>query len=349
MAMARKKRNNGERGQVFGGMTAIAVDLGSYATERRDLQNAADAIALAAAQELPNGDAAQEVADEWAEANGIDPATMTVTIIPQGSGEPNPKVEVSIERDHAFIFARLIGVTSAGVGASATAIKTSVAGGDGIVPLSITEEELAELGYGDLGILKYDAQNIEQGNTSPIRIDDPGSGNCTTTDNYCRGVKEGSQNVVCASGADATYCDGPTTAQTETGNKVGPTRTAINHRLEGTDVHCDEFEEVFEDDPTTSDADMYHLVNECNPFLSGGYPSYRVLIIPVINSLCNGSCTVTIVDFALFFLEGYARPNSCTGNTCEVMGRFVRVEQNVGLLAGTFNPEASLIFVRLVQ
>ena len=33
---------------VFGGMAAIAIDLGSYSSERRDLQNAADAIALAA-------------------------------------------------------------------------------------------------------------------------------------------------------------------------------------------------------------------------------------------------------------------------------------------------------------
>ena len=43
---------------VFGGMTAIAVDLGGYSADRRDLQNKADAIALAASLELPNAGAA---------------------------------------------------------------------------------------------------------------------------------------------------------------------------------------------------------------------------------------------------------------------------------------------------
>jgi Flp pilus assembly protein TadG len=33
-------------------MTGMAVDLGSYASDRRSLQNVADAVALAAAQEL---------------------------------------------------------------------------------------------------------------------------------------------------------------------------------------------------------------------------------------------------------------------------------------------------------
>lgn len=67
---------------VFGGMTAIAVDLGSYSAARRDLQNSADAIALAAALELPSTSEAQTVAYQWALKNGIDPVDLTVTIIP---------------------------------------------------------------------------------------------------------------------------------------------------------------------------------------------------------------------------------------------------------------------------
>jgi len=335
---------------VLGGIVAIAVDLGSFTAERRDLQNAADAIALAASRELPNQDAARNVAEDWAEKNGVAVADMTLTFVAQNPpGEPNPKVIVELARDHEFVFARLVGITSAEVGASAASIKTSAAGGSGVVPLSVTEEQLLNVGYGDLATLKYDAQNIEQGNTSPIRIDNPGSGNCTTTDNWCTGVVNGSENTVCASGADPTYCTGPSTVQTETGNKVGGTRSAINDRMERTDIHCDEFAETFEDDPTTTDPDAYHIITECNPFLAGGYESGRVLIIPVIETLCNGACTVTIVDFALFFLEGFESPNSCTGNECELVGRFVRVNQNVGLLAGTFNPEASNTFVRLVN
>jgi Flp pilus assembly protein TadG len=347
---------------IIAGMAAVAVDGGSYSAERRDLQNAADAIALAASRELPSASAAQSAADTWAVKNGVDPDSMSVTIVPQGIGEPNPKVVVEIERDHPFTFARLVGITSAAVGADATAIRTSAAGGDGMVPLSVTDEALIGMGLGDPVVLKYDANDITQGNTAPIRIDGSGSGNCESSDNYCRGVTYGSENVVCAEGIDPTYCSGPSVVDTQTGNVVGGTRTAIESRIDATDTHCDAFDEVFEDDPTSSDPGTYHIVTACNPFLEGGYESHRVLIIPVIDQLCNGSCNVTILSFALFFLEGFGNANEngngngngnnnqgCTGNDCEVIGRFVRVNQNVGLLAGTFDPQSFNTFVRLVQ
>ena len=123
----------------------------------------------------------------------------------------------------------------------------------------------------------------------------------------------------------------------------------MNERMVNTNIRCDEFGEVFEDDPTSSDPSEYRLVQECNPFLAAGYESQRVLIVPVIDSLCEGSCTVTIVNFALFFLDGFAAPNSCQGVVCEITGRFVRVNQNIGLLAGTFDDEADNTFVRLVK
>jgi Flp pilus assembly protein TadG len=346
-----------ERGQVFvmvvlllaviGGMTAIAVDLGSYSAHRRDLQNAADAIALAASLELPSGSAARTVADEWAVKNGIDPADMTVTIIPQNlPSEPNPKVRVELAENHGFTFARLVGITNADVGARASAIKTSAAGGSGVVPLSVTEGALNGVGLGDEVVLKYDANNITSGNTSPIRIDGPGSGNCDSSDNYCTGVRYGSEEVVCADGTVSEYCAGPTTVSTEPGNKVGGTRTAIDWRLDVTEDPCNDFDGVFEPDP--DDPGAHRIIQECNPFIEGGPVSERVLIVPVIDQLCNGTCTVTIVDFALFFLERIGS-GDCTGNDCEVIGRFVRVNQNVGLLAGTYDPNSSNQFVRLVE
>ena len=336
---------------VFGGMTAVAIDLGSYAADRRDLQNAADAIALAASLDLPENGDALATANSYAGKNGIDLNSMTVTIVDQSPPqEPNPKVLVELEREHGFIFARLIGIEAADVNADATAIRTSPAGGNGLVPLSVTEDALEGITYGDSTVLKYDSQNIEQGNTSPIRIDGPGVGNCTAQSNkYCSSLMYGSENTLCAAGADATYCDGPSTVDTEPGVMVVATQTALNTRMDDTDIHCDEFAEVFEDDPTSSDPSEYRIVQECNPFLAAGYDSQRVLLVPVIDSLGNGSGAVTIVRFALFFLDGFAEPNSCTGVVCEVTGRFVRVNQNIGLLAGTFDDEADNTFVRLVK
>ena len=68
MSSTKRIRERGtERGQVLalaailiavvGGMAALSIDLGSYSAERRDLQNAADAISLAASQDLPSADA----------------------------------------------------------------------------------------------------------------------------------------------------------------------------------------------------------------------------------------------------------------------------------------------------
>ncbi len=354
-----QRSHRSERGQVFffvvalfgvlGGMAAIAVDLGSFSTDRRNLQNAADAIALAAALELPDGSNAQAAANQWATKNDIDPSQMTVTIIPQNPpNEPNPRVLVELARNHDFTFGRLIGITSGTVEADASAIKTSPAGGEGLAPLAVTEEALAGATLGQEIVLKYDANNILQGNTGPIRIDGSGGGSCGSNDKYCSALMYGSDTALCAVGTDTTYCDGPTTADTEPGNKVGATRTATNFRLNNTDAACDEFDEAFQDDPTTSEEGVYRITPGCNSFIQSRLESRRIMIIPVIEELCNGSCEVTIVDFALFFLERIG-DDGCTGNDCEVVGRFVRVHQNVGLLAGTFDPEAYNQFIRLVQ
>jgi Flp pilus assembly protein TadG len=344
-----RRFNRGQRGQAFffvvavmavlGGMAAAAVDFGSYATDRRNLQNAADAIALAASLELPNDTDAVTAANQWATKNDIDLSEFTIAVIPQDlPDEPNPRVVVELAHDHDFTFARLIGITSTEVSAGASAIKTSAAGGDNLAPLAVTEEALAGATLGDEIVLKYDANNIDQGNTGPIRIDGPGSGNCSGSDKYCSALMHGSETAICAVGTDATFCDGPTTADTEPGNSVGPTREALMDRLNRTDGACDEFDETFQDDPTTSEFGVYRITPDCNSFIQTGLESGRILIVPIIDELCNGSC----------FLERIG-DGGCTGVDCEVVGRFVRVNQNVGLLAGTFDADSNNQFIRLVE
>ena len=132
----------GERGQalmvavmfivVMAGAAALAIDLGSYISHRRSLQNDADAIALAASLNLPVGSSAQAAANEWAAKNGVAISSMTVTITPQSlPSEPNPKVTIEIEVEHDLTFMRLVGLDTAGLAVTATAIITSPAGGAG--------------------------------------------------------------------------------------------------------------------------------------------------------------------------------------------------------------------------
>ena len=325
---------------IFGGMTAVAVDLGSYMAERRDLQNAADSIALAASQDLPNASEAQAAAGVWATNNGIDHSSLDVTVIPQSlPAEPNPKVIVEVERDHSFIFARLVGIESALVSASATAIRTSPGGGPGIMPWGVQAAVKDLAAPGDEVVLKYDASGGQTGNFGALRID----GNGASV--YGDSVKYGSQEGLCVAGASA--CPDPSQVQTEPepGNMTGPTKGAVDYRLDNTESGCDTWDEVV----TTAADGTQGLTSACNPFGPGGNSaSLRIVIVPIIETQCNDPCNVTVVEFALLFLEGYGS-GGCTGNSCEIRGRFIESNTNYGAFTGTFDADTFAHFVRLVN
>ncbi len=322
---------------AIGGIGASGVDLGSYAAERRDLQNAADAIALAAAQNLPNGDSARGAANLWAIKNNVSPSDLTVTIIEQNAPTvPNPMVRVSITRSHPFTFARLIGISSAPVSASATAIRTSPGGSDGLVPWSVQRALLDGVTPGTTVVMKYDSNDVTSGNFGAIRIDGNGSNVYRDT------IEEGSSNGLCA--ASVVGCPYPSTINLETGNLVGGTRTGTNHRLDNTDPDCDTWDETME-----VHGQEQFIRAECNPFAAGGNSdSLRVIVIPVISNLCNGSCSVTITEFALFFLEGYGA-GGCRGNSCDIKGRFISSNTNYGADVGVYNEDTLAHFVKLTQ
>lgn len=62
------------------GFVAMSADVGMFLHERRSVQNAADAAALAGAQELPDDVvAAEQIARDYAQKNGVDPSTLDVS------------------------------------------------------------------------------------------------------------------------------------------------------------------------------------------------------------------------------------------------------------------------------
>ena len=81
---------------------------------------------------------------------------------------------------------------------------------------------------------------------------------------------------------------------------------------------------------------------------AGDRPSAAVIILPVIVSLCNGNCSLTVVGFALFWLDGYSA-GACTGNSCLIQGRFVSSELTVNAVAGVFDPNSLIHFTRLSE
>ena len=342
------KRFNGQRGQmlvvgvmfmgVIAGSAAIAVDTGSYLSHRRSLQNAADAIALASSQGLPATGDALSLAHEWAELNGIDPEEMNITFTQQIlPGEVNPKVTVELTVGHSLTFMSVLGMDAAEIQVTAAAVRTSPGGSDGLMPWSVLEEAKDLANPGEPVVLKYDSENVQNGNFGALRIDGNGA------NVYRNTIKFGSENGLCADGVPD--CDDPSIVQTEPGNMTGPTRQATHYRINNTTAACDTWGETVVVNPDGS----HSIRPECNPFTAGGNEdSLRLIIVPVIESLCNGTCYVTVVEFALFYLDGYG-DGGCSGNDCEIEGRFIRSDTNYGALMGVYDADTFSHFVRLVK
>jgi hypothetical protein len=349
---------------VLLGMAGMAVDAGSYASDRRQLQNAADAIALAAAQELPDGSDTQSLADEWAGRSDIDPSLIDLVITDAAGANP-PSIQVTISRPHEFAFIRALGVTDKPVSARATAIKVSFGGGDGIVPWAVEDDAITSVPFGREITIKYDANNPQTGNFGPIRVDGSDSGA------YQNAVTFGSDTVICAEGTDGCLqsacpgsfpdcaetspeCDGEE-CRTKPGNMTGPTRIAVDHRMTYTNAACDTFDKTFSDPENDG---VHTLSADCNPW-NEGTPGYcdsptdlcsrRVFIIPVIDEYPNGSSApVNVLRFALVYLEGY--PNGrCGGSFCEIKARFVKAELTTGGLSGVYDEDALIQYVRLAE
>ena len=362
-----------ERGQVLVlaavalpvllGMVGMAIDIGTYASERRTLQNAADSIALAAAQGLPDESAAQSAGQQYASRNGI--ASGDYQLVVNGTANP-PYARAIITKQHSFAFVKVLGIDSSAVGSRATANKVSVGGSSGVVPWTITQATQDAAALGSQVVMKYDSTGGSNGNFGAIRIDGPGANTYNTS------VRYGSTSFACAISAanctagacPGTYpatcaensptCDGPDCTP-QTGNLIGPTATGVDFRMNNTMAECDTFAEAFTaPDSTTGKS---NINPDCNPWTDGAGKctsntdscSRRVIIIPVVDSFGNGaSDPATIQRFALLFLEGYDN-GKCQGNSCEIKGRFVKADINMRAIAGSYDPAALIHFTRLSE
>ena len=319
---------------VLFGFTAMAVDVGMILPQRRQLQNTADAAALAGAIELPESPgAAYANAQQWAEANGINTGAGDQLDITVDSVDNS--VTVRVEREQGFIFGRVLGLVSTQVHADSTARVGSPLNLAGILPFGVLE---SAINYdGTPTTFKYDATNPSNGNFGPLAVDGTGSSVLQNS------IKYGTETGVCAQSQPA--CQYPT-ANTQTGNVVSATRNGFNYRFNNTSTGCDSFDEVLFSDGNGA----YRINGTCNPFV-GAPESLRLVIIPVIQSFPNGSSQpVTIKYFTALYLNGMQN-NKCTGNSCEISGTLVKIVADPANDAtlGTYDPTNGVKFVRLVE
>ncbi|CZQ80916.1 Hypothetical protein Tpal_134 [Trichococcus palustris] len=110
---------------VLLGFAALVVDVGNLYVQKSQLQNAADAAALAGAQDLGTAIDAEATAKNYAEANGV-PKTETLV---DTTYDNNPsKIEVVSTKNVSYTFARVLGLLETNVKARAVAQKATEGG-----------------------------------------------------------------------------------------------------------------------------------------------------------------------------------------------------------------------------
>lgn len=139
-------RLSNERGQalvlsalfltVMLGMAAVAVDVGSWYHADRQAQAAADASALAAAQELPYDTVTAEGhAETYATKNGGGLKTVAFT-----GDTVEDTVSVEIEREAPGFFSQVLGVSAVTVNAKASARAAPLGKARWVAPIVVSEK-----------------------------------------------------------------------------------------------------------------------------------------------------------------------------------------------------------------
>ena len=152
----RPRLRRAERGQtlvvvavmivVLVAFLGLVIDGGNVYAQRRQLQNAADAAALAGAraQVMQGPDATATTADKYAKANGASSCTVVTT---------TSTVTANVSKKVDTYFARVIGINALPVSASATAAITTPTGlACGFLPLTVPYKDPSEWPTGQFTI-----------------------------------------------------------------------------------------------------------------------------------------------------------------------------------------------------
>jgi hypothetical protein len=352
------------------GFAALAIDIGFFAHTKRDLQNDADAMALAGAQEIPDQVLANSKALEWGTNNGVDLNSEVLSIefgtTCSGATEPNT-ITVRLQRSQPTFLARAVGITSGTLHACATAARFSVDRFTGAAPWGIEDNCLwgadGQRGGGDditLGrtiTLKYDADNsggecdANTGNFGALAIDLTGATACgdepgeSTPRKYGDAICWGAITPLHVHTQGTCDSDPGGCVRTEPGNVIGPTKKSVDYLFDHVSPQCDTWEEIVDTDNGT-------LRAKCNPLSEAyvGGPSI-VKLIPVLHGLwgATGSSDIPIVDFVFVVLERPTSSNWCTGSHCDITARFVERAAVPAGTKGPLDPESLITTVALVE
>jgi Flp pilus assembly protein TadG len=300
---------------------AIAIDVGFFLRTKRDLQNDADAMALAGSRELPSTSSADTLARQWGTNNTVTAAEVqSITFGTTCSGTAvQDTITVRLQRPQTTFLAKVVGINSATLKACATARAGSAAAGSELLPFGFLVDDpgVADVCFFDDNpdlwtetcVLKIPKPNDTwtSGNTGPLRLDEGGDdddydGDCNLGGS---GSSEYEENI--RDGSECMYAPGDD-VRTKTGSMVGPTCDALTDEIGG---NTDSFSDVFSN-PVNG---TYTTVDKTSP---------RYGLIPVVEvpAGASGSSTeVVIVTFITVYIEDW----DCDGaNKTEIVVRPVK-------------------------
>ncbi|SEM94173.1 Flp pilus assembly protein TadG [Mesobacillus persicus] len=190
------------------GFAAITIDGGRLYLEKSKLQNAMDAAVLAGASQLLLSDPvtsesqATTIAKAISEKNGYTPDNI--------NPEHQNFITATTEIEVPLTFARVLGINSAQVPASAKAIVGPLVSAGGIAPIAVAKSEIPHGTTLNCGNSKHST-----GNCGFLRIDGTGAKDLENA------IVNGSE-----------YSVGDTTVHTEKGEMKGPVRFAVDELIE---------------------------------------------------------------------------------------------------------------------
>jgi Flp pilus assembly protein TadG len=293
---------------VFLGIAALVVDVGHGYSDKRKLQNAADAAALAASVYLPstNGTVllqAQSAAIDYAARNGATITAADVTFT--STSVENDTVHVTTHSTVQFAFAPALGITSGAVQANSVAELGAMTGRVGVMPWGV-EEPVGDFVFGQTYCLKL-ASLASQGTCSTgtpsdfheVNVDDSGNSGGSY---YSSLIVTGSTTVV-QMGQVKNIINGDKSGPTDQGAGC----TGNSGRLTNNNQT---FSQVIQS-------------NGAGGFTVLDWKSPRLVLIPVITVVIPNQ-SVRITGFSLFFIDG-------CGPKASVVGRFINTVDPSGI------------------
>lgn len=264
------------------GFSALVTDIGLIAANRQKLINTMDAAALAGVMEMPDTVKATTTARDYAAHNKY---------VQANAGDPQVnisggRITVSGSKDVNLAFARVFGINSRTVSASASAEIQALTSYLGALPLTIDETSYNNYRAANKEFeIKTDSPSIGSGNFGALSLNtdtdyDP-------SDRTENGASAYRANLVNGSGQVIKVGD---QLLTKPGNMDGPTGKGIRDR-----VSC------------SCKIDTYHSHSDCP----------RIVVVPIFKEVpyvdsINGRTYVTVAGFASVFIT------KVTGSKIEV-------------------------------